>query len=74
MNVTVKPGIYQHYKGPEYQVLDIVTHSETGEQLVLYRPLYGEGKLWVRPLEMFTEEVSVAGQRLPRFEYLREKV
>lgn len=71
MHHIVKPGIYQHYKGPEYQVLDIVTHSETEEQLVLYRPLYGEGKLWVRPLDMFLEKVSVAEQSVPRFKYLR---
>lgn len=67
MKVEIKPGLYKHYKGNDYQVLDIVTHSETLEQLVLYKPLYGEGALWVRPYEMFTETVIVNGVTLPRF-------
>ncbi|WP_432455770.1 MULTISPECIES: DUF1653 domain-containing protein [unclassified Agarivorans] len=66
----LKKGRYRHYKGPEYQVIDTVTHSETEEQLVLYRPLYGEGKLWVRPYHMFVEEVVVDGQTMPRFAYI----
>lgn len=60
-------GVYRHYKGQRYEVLDIVRHSETEEQLVLYRALYGEYDLWVRPYDMFFEEVVVAGQRVPRF-------
>ena len=63
----LKPGIYKHYKGNDYQVLDIVTHSETMEKLVLYKPLYGEGALWVRPFEMFIETVLVDDEELPRF-------
>ena len=67
----IKPGIYRHYKGPEYQVIDTVRHSETEEVLVLYRPMYGERALWVRPYDMFVEMVVHNGQALPRFEYLR---
>ena len=63
----LKPGRYRHYKGKDYQVIDIATHSETLETLVVYRPLYGEGALWVRPLSMFSEDVQVEGQSLPRF-------
>ena len=63
----LKPGRYRHYKGGEYQVLDIARHSETEEELVVYRPLYGEGKLWVRPLHMFMESVEKDGETLPRF-------
>jgi hypothetical protein len=63
----LKPGRYRHYKGGEYQVLDIARHSETEEDMVVYRPLYGEGKLWVRPLHMFMESVEKDGETLPRF-------
>lgn len=66
-----KPGPYKHYKrGDDYTVIDIVFHSETDEAMVLYRPEYGERKLWVRPLEMFLESVEVDGQRVPRFLYV----
>ena len=68
--IQLKPGKYRHYKGGEYQVLDIATHSETEEVLVVYRPLYGQGDLWVRPLDMFIEMVDVNGEKLPRFELL----
>lgn len=60
-------GLYRHYKGQQYEVLDIVHHSETQEKLVLYRALYGQHDLWVRPYNMFFEELIVAGQRVPRF-------
>lgn len=63
----IKTGTYRHYKGALYEVIDTVRHSETEEWLVLYRPLYGEGKLWVRPYEMFTEMVEVNGQEVARF-------
>ena len=63
-------GRYRHYKGGEYEVLDLVRHSETEEQLVLYRPLYGDRALWVRPLGMFFERVEVDGQSVPRFAFL----
>ena len=65
----LKTGRYKHYKGNDYQVEGLVTHSETEEKMVLYRPLYGEQALWVRPLEMFIEEVEVAGIKQPRFAY-----
>ena len=60
-------GIYKHYKGDLYLVEDIAYHSETQEKLVLYRALYGDNKLWVRPYEMFLEEVNKNGQKY-RFE------
>lgn len=69
----IKPGIYRHYKTKLYEVLDIATHSESSEQLVVYRPLYGESKLWVRPLEMFDEEVVVEGQPIKRFTFIENK-
>lgn len=71
-HAVIKPGVYQHYKGPKYEVLDVVRHSETEEALVLYRPLYGERKLWVRPFAMFVESVVVDGAEVPRFRYVRE--
>lgn len=66
----VAPGRYRHYKGGEYELVGIARHSETLEPLVVYRPLYGEGALWVRPHAMFFGEVEVEGRRRPRFERL----
>jgi hypothetical protein len=63
-------GRYRHYKGRDYDVIGIATHSETGERLVVYRPLYGEGALWVRPYAMFTETVSLDGVPVPRFAFV----
>jgi len=63
------PGIYRHYKGNDYEVIGLAKHSEDESELVVYRPLYGEGGLWVRPLQMFVEMVEIDGQRLPRFAY-----
>lgn len=60
-------GRYRHFKGGEYEVLGVVRSSETLEPLVLYRPLYGEGAMWVRPYPMFVEQVEVDGVRRPRF-------
>jgi hypothetical protein len=65
-------GRYRHYKGGEYDVYGVARHSETDEALVVYRPLYGEGALWVRPLTMFLETVTVNGSACPRFELIRE--
>lgn len=62
------PGRYRHYRGGEYQVLDTVRHSETLEAMTLYRALYGQGGLWVRPAAMFAEQVCIDGRWLPRFE------
>lgn len=66
----ISPGRYRHYKGRDYEVLGSATHSETEEAFVVYRALYGERGLWVRPEAMFTEEVTVNGQRVPRFRYM----
>ena len=63
----IQPGKYQHFKGNFYQVIDTVTHSETQETLVLYKPLYGEQALWVRPIEMFVEEIERDGKVSKRF-------
>lgn len=60
-------GRYRHYKGNDYEVIAVVRHSETLEALVLYRALYGEGGLWVRPYAMFTESVLVHGRPVRRF-------
>ena len=65
----IKPGRYRHFKGNEYQVLGVATHSETGEAMVVYRPLYGEGGLWVRPAAMWAERVERDGWSGPRFRY-----
>jgi len=68
----IKPGQYKHYKGKLYEVIGIARHSETLEELVVYKALYQEeGKnLWVRPLKMFIEEVEIEGKKMPRFEFL----
>jgi len=68
MTQTIPQGIYRHYKGNLYQVLHTAQHSETQEALVVYRCLYGEYGVWVRPLSMFSETVEVEGKRVPRFE------
>lgn len=68
---TISQGIYQHYKGSLYQVLHTAQHSETAESLVVYRCLYGEYGVWVRPLAMFVETVIVEGKEVPRFELIR---
>lgn len=60
-------GRYRHYKGGEYEVLGVVRHSETLEPLVLYRPLYNDSGLWVRPYAMFFEDVEIGGESIPRF-------
>ena len=63
----IEPGLYRHYKGGRYEVLGLVRHSETLAVLVLYRALYGERGLWVRPHAMFDELVEVDGQQMARF-------
>ena len=64
------PGRYQHYKGGFYEVLGVARHSETDEELVVYRPLYGDRGLWVRPKAMFCDSVTVEGRAVPRFRYV----
>lgn len=68
---TLRPGIYRHYKGNLYEVLGTASHSETLETMVVYRALYGEYGLWVRPAAMFAEQVCVNGGQQPRFELIQ---
>ena len=71
-NLMIKLGKYRHYKGKEYQVIGIAKHSETLEDLVVYKALYGEGQMWVRPVKMFEEMVAVDEKETPRFEFIGE--
>lgn len=70
----INKGIYEHYKGKRYEVIDVAYHSETLEAMVVYKMLYAsdfpQGTLWVRPLSMFTEHVAVNGMKTPRFRYI----
>ena len=72
MENSVKPGLYRHFKGNEYRVLYIASHSETLEPMVVYQALYGEGGIWVRPLSMWNETVERDGKTFKRFEYIGE--
>ena len=69
MENIIKGGIYRHYKGNEYMVLDIATHSETLEAMVVYKAMYGDGGVWVRPASMWNETVVCGDKSVPRFEY-----
>ncbi len=66
----IKPGRYRHYKGQDYQVIGVARHSETEEHFVVYRALYGDQGLWIRPAAMFIESVTVKGRVVPRFQFL----
>lgn len=68
--ILLKLGLYEHYKGNKYQVLGVAIHSETLEELVIYKALYGEGLTWVRPLKMFLENVKIDGKTKPRFRFM----
>lgn len=68
----MQTGIYEHYKGNRYLVIDTVMHSETEERMVLYRTMYGDENLWVRPYSMFFENVKVDSKTVPRFKYIGE--
>ncbi|MDM7861473.1 DUF1653 domain-containing protein [Alteromonas sp. ASW11-36] len=68
--MTIPTGKYRHYKGNDYEVLGVATHSEDESKLVVYRTLYGDFDLWVRPLTMFTETVETDGEQVPRFKYI----
>ncbi|MBR5245335.1 MAG: DUF1653 domain-containing protein [Clostridia bacterium] len=72
MSEAIKPGKYRHYKGNEYQVISIATHSETLEPMVVYQALYGEKGIWVRPAHMWNELVEVNGQTVLRFAPVEE--
>lgn len=69
----IEKGLYEHYKGKQYEVIGLARHSETVEELVVYKALYptdyGDESLWVRPLAMFKETVVVNGRKVPRFKY-----
>lgn len=66
----LKPGIYKHFKGNEYQLLHIAKHSETMEEMVVYRALYGADEIWVRPASMWSETVRTDTYTGPRFRYI----
>ncbi len=66
----VKLGKYRHFKGNEYEVLGVAKHSETLEEMVIYRALYGEKEIWVRPVAMWNEQISRDGKTFPRFTYI----
>lgn len=66
----IQKGIYRHYKGNEYEVLMVARHSETEEEMVVYRALYGDYGVWVRPYAMFMEKVEVDGEMVDRFRFL----
>lgn len=68
----MKTGIYEHYKGNRYEVINTVRHSETEELMVLYRALYGDQNLWVRPFNMFFENVTINEVETPRFKFIGE--
>lgn len=68
----VRLGKYRHYKGKEYEVIGIAKQSETLEEMVVYKALYGDGQLWVRPLAMFLEDVDIDGKKVPRFAYVEK--
>ncbi|MBR3874293.1 MAG: DUF1653 domain-containing protein [Clostridia bacterium] len=68
----LKPGIYQHFKGNRYELLYVATHSETLEPMVVYRALYGDGGIWVRPAHMWSEHVEKDGYSGPRFALVHE--
>lgn len=73
MNNAFHPGRYRHFKGGEYDVIDMALHSETEQPHVVYRPLYGEGRLWIRPLELFDDRKNIGGRSVPRFERIGDR-
>ena len=68
----MKRGVYRHFKGNLYQLLDVARHSETGEKMVIYRALYGERGLWVRPADMWDEVIERDGRQYRRFTYVAD--
>ena len=68
--MSIKPGKYKHFKGNFYEVIGTALHSETLEEYVVYRALYGEQKLWVRPAKMFTEKIMHEGKEVERFRFI----
>lgn len=79
MKEIIENDIYEHYKGKRYRVIGVARHTETREEMVVYRALYnseefGDHALWVRPKKMFLEEVEVDGKHIPRFRYVNESI
>lgn len=72
MGNKLKLGKYRHFKGKKYEVVGVAKHSETLEEIVVYRALYGKKQIWVRPLKMFLEKVEIDGKKVPRFKYERK--
>lgn len=70
-NKTPKLGKYRHYKGKEYEVFGMAKHSETLEEFVVYKALYGQGQIWLRPVKMFIEKIEVDGKKISRFKYIK---
>lgn len=68
----IKIGKYRHFKGNEYEVIGVAKHSETLAEMVVYRALYGDGEIWVRPVEMWNETVERDGKVFKRFEYIED--
>ena len=68
----LQKGIYQHFKGEQYRILELAKHSETNEDMVVYQALYGERGIWVRPLAMFDEVIERDGKRIQRFKFVGE--
>ncbi|MBS3090376.1 DUF1653 domain-containing protein [Candidatus Pacearchaeota archaeon] len=69
----LKLGIYEHFKGREYEVIGLAKHSETLEEFIVYKALYGNKDLWVRPKDMFLEKVNINGKKVPRFKLIKNK-
>ena len=69
---SLKLGIYEHYKKKRYKVIGVALHSETLKELVIYKALYGEGLIWVRPLDIFLEDVEIEGVKQPRFKFIKK--
>lgn len=70
---SIKKGRYQHFKGNFYEVIDVARHSETQEYFVVYRALYGDNGLWIRPLDMFNETIERDGKMIKRFQYIESQ-
>ena len=72
MTMDIKPGLYRHFKGKEYRLIAVASHSETLEPMVVYQALYGDRSFWVRPAHMWNEHVEKDGYSGPRFQYIGE--
>lgn len=72
-NESLQSGIYEHYKGKRYEVLGVARHSETLGSFAVYRAMYGDHGLWIRPLDMFLETVEVDGKQVPRFSLIKDE-